>query len=74
MGRNSGRNRCGHPNPNISYINKVFLEPKHKLLCKTISNRLSISLPISNYTLQTVEYTMQNITLHDRLYDLLEMA
>jgi hypothetical protein len=35
---------------------------------------LTISLPISNSTMQTVQFTVQNSTLNDRLYDLLEIA
>jgi hypothetical protein len=45
---------------------------------KTIFNRLSIplsiSLPILNFTLQTMQSTVQNSILHDRLHGLLEMT
>jgi hypothetical protein len=38
---------------------------------KIISNKLSSLLSISNFSLQTVQSTVQNNTLHDRLHDLL---
>jgi hypothetical protein len=44
------------------------------LLYQTIFSRLSISLTISNFTLQTVKSTVQNSTLLSRLHGLLKIT
>jgi hypothetical protein len=54
-----GPKRRGHAAPNL------------KIISNKLSILLSSLLSISNFSLQTVQSTVQNNTLHDRLHDLL---